>query len=265
MNNVLAEICAAKREEIAKCKRDVPLGALQENISLASPPRGFRRALENKLKAQPYALIAEIKKASPSGGLIRADFHPANLAAAYQKGGAACLSVVTDRSYFQGDDRYLAEARAAAELPCLRKDFMLDAYQIAESRALGADCVLLIMAALSDAQAKELEAAALELGMDALIEVHDEKELTRALTHLVSTLIGINNRNLGTLKVDLATAESLAKQLPGNILGIAESGLRALADLERMKRAGLSCFLVGESLMREPDVTQATKKLLGLP
>jgi indole-3-glycerol phosphate synthase len=264
MTHTLEKICAAKHEHVAKQKTIVPLSEILALTKKASPPRGFKHALEDTLRRRPFALIAEIKKASPSAGLIRAEFDPARLAAHYAQGGASCLSVITDTPYFQGSDDYLAQARKTVAIPVLRKDFMLDPYQIVESRALGADCVLLIMAALEDAQAKELEKAAFELDMDVLVEVHDEAECERALTHLASTLIGINNRNLKTLKVDLTTAERLAKLLPRNILGVCESGIRVHADLKRMKKSGLSCFLVGESLMRETDVAKATKKLLGM-
>lgn len=260
--SALAEICAAKREHVARRKAALPEGALLQQAKQAAAPRGFRRALEKKIAGGKFALIAEIKKASPSKGLIRADFDPAALARAYAEGGAACLSVLTDEPYFQGRDAYLAQARDAVSLPALRKDFMLDPYQVVESRALGTDCILLILAALSDGQARELEAAAHGLGMDVLLEAHDRAELERALA-LSSTLIGINNRDLKTLKVDLATAETLAKHLPPNILGVCESGLGEHADLERMNRAGFSCFLVGESLMRQADVVQATRQLLG--
>jgi len=261
--NTLEQICADKRQHIAKRKSTVSESALLEKAKNISPPRGFRRALENKTKSGP-ALIAEIKKASPSKGVIRADFNPAALAKAYEQGGAACLSVLTDEPYFQGRDDYLAQARDATALPVLRKDFMLDPYQIVESRALGADAILLIMAALADDEAEELEAIAMGLGMDVLVEVHDKKELERALTHLNSTLIGINNRDLKTLKVDLSTSETLAKDLPGHILPVCESGIATHDDLLRMNKAGISCFLVGESLMRQADVTLATKTLLGI-
>lgn len=257
--NTLEEICAKKREHIAQQKS---LRSESEQLVLAqaaSAPRGFIKALKQKSPA----LIAEIKKASPSKGVIRADFEPASLAKAYGAGGAACLSILTDEPYFQGKDEYLKLARDAVSLPVLRKDFMLDPYQIIESRALGADCILLIMAALSDAQAKELEAAAHAIGMDVLVEVHDRTELERALTHLTSSMIGINNRNLKTLAVDLSTSETLAKFLPPHILGVCESGIGNHADIKRMQRAGIGCFLVGESLMREADVTAATRKLLG--
>lgn len=259
--NTLEEICAKKREYIKQRKAAMPESRLLERAKSARPARGFKAALEKKVQKGKFALIAEIKKASPSKGVIRADFNPAVLAAAYEVGGAACLSVLTDEPYFQGKDEYLSEARNVATLPVLRKDFMLDTYQITESRALGADCVLLIMAALGDNQAKELETAALALNMDVLIEVHDERELHRT-RHLKSTLIGINNRDLKTLKVDLAVSERLAKQLPENILPVCESGISTHADLLRMQAVGISCFLVGESLMREADVTQATKTLL---
>lgn len=261
--NALTDICAAKREYIAKRKREIPESTLLTQLKTTTPPRGFKHALEQRLKNHPFALIAEIKKASPSAGLIRPDFNPAMLAKAYQAGGAACLSALTDEPYFQGCDAYLQEARVAVNLPVLRKDFMLDPYQVIESRTIGADCILIIIAALDIPQAKELESAAFELGMDVLVEVHDRHELELARTHLSSTFIGVNNRNLKTLKVDLATAETLAKDLAAPMLPVCESGLRAHADLKRMKSSGFSCFLVGESLMREADVTRATKALLG--
>jgi len=263
MTDTLSEICAAKRQHIAKRKAELSESRLLEKARTANPTRGFKRALENKIKQGQSALIAEIKKASPSAGIIRKDFNPAGLAKAYSSGGAACLSVLTDEPYFQGNDGYLAQARNAVSLPVLRKDFMLDPYQIIESRVLGADCILLIMAALEDAQAKELEKTALEFHMDILVEVHDKAELERALTHLQSTLIGINNRNLKTLKVDLAISETLAKQMPSHILSVCESGITTHEDIKRMNKADIHCFLVGEALMRQPDVTLATQKLLG--
>ena len=257
MSDTLARIVAEKRGHVARMKRERSPAWLEE--ADGGRPRGFAAALT---RAEGYGLIAEIKKASPSKGLIRADFDPASLARAYLDGGATCLSVLTDTPYFQGEDRYLAEARDAAPLPVLRKDFMVDPWQVAEARALGADCILIILAAVDDGLAGELEAAAGELGMDALVEVHDEAELERAL-RLSSPLIGINNRNLKTLEVDLATAERLALMVPGDRIVIGESGLAVTADLERLAKVGVTRFLVGESLMREADVAAATRALLG--
>ena len=261
MSDVLKKICTDKLVHVIACRLHKSLVELKDLAMTASAPRGFARALEEKVESGKYGLIAEIKKASPSKGLIREDFDPATLARAYQAGGAACLSVLTDEPYFQGADRYLLEARGAINLPVLRKDFMLDPYQIVESRALGADCILLIMAALEDAQAQELEAQALEMGMDVLIEVHNAPELERAL-ELNSPLLGINNRNLKTLVVDIATTEELAALVPEGRRLIAESGLNSSEDLARMAKAGASCFLIGESLMRQDDVEAATKNLL---
>jgi indole-3-glycerol phosphate synthase len=263
MSDILAEICRVKRQHIAKRKTQFSEAQMMKRAETASPPRGFAQSLRNKIAQGQIGLIAEIKKASPSQGIIRDDFDPATLAHAYLDGGAACLSVLTDEPYFQGRDEYLEAARTAVKLPVLRKDFILDTYQIIESRALGADCILLVMAALTDAQARELQSAATELGMDVLVEVHDKAELDRALTHLAPAMIGINNRNLKTLKVDLTTSELLAKHLPADILAVCESGIHAASDIARMRAAGFSCFLVGESLMRADDVTQATKLLLG--
>ena len=264
MSDILKEIEDYKREEIAAAKRANPIASVEARAKAAPAPRGFVRAIREKLARGDYALIAEVKKASPSKGLIRADFDPATLAQAYRDGGATCLSVLTDEPYFQGRDEYLVAARAAVDLPVLRKDFMLDPYQIAESRALGADAVLLIMAALDDGQVGELHAAAVGWGMDVLVEVHDETELARAL-HLPARLIGINNRNLKTLAVDLTIAERLTRLVGPDCLVVAESGLSSPADLARMARAGASIFLIGESLMREADVTAATKRLLARP
>lgn len=261
MSDVLAKICDDKRAHIADRKKAVPDAEIRALAKSAPAPRGFAAALTRKADAGDYALIAEIKKASPSKGLIRPDFAPVALARAYRKGGAACLSILTDEPYFHGRDQYLTAARTAVDLPVLRKDFMLDPYQIFESRALGADCVLLIMAALDDADAAELEAVALDLGMDALIEVHNGEELDRALK-LKSSLIGVNNRNLKTLDIDLKTTEELASRVPDDRALVAESGLYAPADLSRMAAAGARRFLIGESLMRQDDVEAATKAIL---
>ncbi len=261
MSDVLAEICAAKREAVARRKKATPFSELEDLVKAAPAPRGFAAALTAKVDRGLYALIAEIKKASPSAGLIRAHFDPVELARAYERGGAACLSVLTEEKHFQGSDVHLQLAREAARLPVLRKDFTLEPYQVAEARVLGADCILLIMAALTDALASDLESYALSLGLDVLIEVHDEEEFDRAL-RLKSNLIGINNRNLNTLKVDLATTEQLAMRLPSGRVLVAESGLKTPMDLSRMARCGARRFLVGESLMRTQNVEAATRALL---
>jgi len=262
--DALARICADTRVEVGHRKALTGLGALESRIAAAADkPRGFAAALTRAVEHGRHGLIAEIKKASPSGGLIRPEFDPAALARAYQAGGATCLSVLTDGPYFQGCEADLRAAREAVDLPVIRKDFMLDPWQIAESRAMGADCILLILAALSDAQAGELEQAAIDFGMDVLAEVHDRAELDRAL-RLKTPLIGINNRNLKTLKTDLSTTEQLALLVPADRVLIAESGIRSHGDIARLQAAGARRFLVGESLMRQADVTAATRALLGL-
>jgi indole-3-glycerol phosphate synthase len=263
VKDVLAEICAEKRAHVARAKTALSENALLVALAEAPPRRPFAGALENHLADGRYGLIAEIKKASPSAGLIRSDFDPASLARAYAAGGASCLSVLTDTPYFQGSDEDLRAARRVVKLPVLRKDFILDPYQILESRHLGADCVLLIMAALSDATASELAATAAEHGLDVLAEVHDGTELDRAL-RLGVRMVGINNRNLKTLETDLATTERLAPEVPADRIVVAESGIRRPEDLDRLAAVGSRCFLVGETLMREPDVTAATRRLLRL-
>lgn len=261
MSDTLARIVRDKQRHVAKTRRNLPEGKLLDAARSAPPVRGFRAALD-RAATKGYGLIAEIKKASPSRGLIRADFDPPDLARAYAAGGATCLSVLTDSPYFQGEDAHLVRARDAVDLPVLRKDFTVDPYQVVEARALGADCILLIMAALDDVLAAELEAAAFDLRLDVLVETHDAEELDRAL-QLRSTLIGINNRNLKTLDVDLDTTIELAPRVPDGYRLVAESGLRTPADLDRMASVGARCFLVGEHLMNQPDVTAATRTLLG--
>ena len=256
MTNKLTEICAAKRIEVAARKA---VGVA--HWPPPSPGRGFEAALRARA-ATAFALIAEIKKASPSKGLIRADFDPAAHAQAYEAGGATCLSVLTDAPYFQGHEDYLIAARAACALPVIRKDFMVDPWQCDEARAMGADAILIIVAALDDTVMAEIENAALAEGLDVLIEVHDEAEMARALTRLRSRLIGVNNRNLKTFEVDLATTERLAAMVPDDVLLVCESGISAHADIVRMAAAGVRTFLVGESLMRQADVEAATRALL---
>ena len=262
MANRLTEILDTKAGHVAQGKAMRTIADLDAAATLQSPPRGFRMALEDKAK-NGFALIAEIKKASPSKGLIRADFDPPAHAQAYEAGGAACLSVLTDVPYFMGSDDYLVAARAACALPCLRKDFMVDPWQVAEARALGADAILIIVAALEDQQMAEIEAAAIERGMDVLVEVHDAHELDRALA-LKSRLIGANNRDLRDFSVDFARTYELVRQAPADCLFVAESGIGSHADLEAMAANGVRAFLVGESLMRQADVEAATRTLLAV-
>ncbi|XHR99801.1 indole-3-glycerol phosphate synthase [Sphingomonas sp. DBB INV C78] len=259
--NKLIEICDTKRAEVARRKAATSFADLEARARAQSAPRGFRAALDAKVAAGGFGLIAEIKKASPSKGLIRADFDPPAHARAYQAGGAACLSVLTDEPYFQGDDDYLVAARAACDLPCLRKDFMVDPWQVAEARALGADAILIIVAALDDGEMAEIEAAAIHHGMDALVEVHDADEFDRAL-RLKSRLIGVNNRDLRDFTIDLARTWELADRAPAGCTFVTESGIGSKADLDAMAKHHVSCCLVGESLMRQADVEAATRKLL---
>jgi indole-3-glycerol phosphate synthase len=262
IHDILVQICNDTRAETARRRAETPVEVLKQRIAMQTPPRGFGRRLMDHVNLHHVALIAEIKKASPSGGLIRPDFDPSALARAYLEGGATCLSVLTDQTYFQGVPEHLMAAREAVPMPVLRKDFILDPWQVYESRAMGADCILLILAALSDDQARELEALARALDMDVLAEAHDEAELGRALG-LQTPLIGINNRNLKTLKIDLQTSVTLAPQVPPDRFLIAESGIQTAADVKRLVDAGLQCYLVGESLMRQPDVAQAVRDLIG--
>ena len=259
--NKLEEICAAKALEVAARKAATPGSALADLARTQTAPRGFEAALRSRA-ATGYALIAEVKKASPSKGLIRADFHPAQHAAAYEAGGATCLSVLTDAPYFQGHEDYLIAARAACALPVLRKDFMVDPWQCLEARSIGADAVLIIVAALEDTAMAEVEAAARDHGMDVLVEVHDEAELDRAARVLQSRLIGVNNRDLKTFTTSLAVTERLAPLMPAGTLIVGESGINTPADLARLEDSGVRTFLVGESLMRVDDIASATRALL---
>ncbi|MBD3760580.1 indole-3-glycerol phosphate synthase TrpC [Rhizorhabdus sp.] len=261
MTNKLTEICDTKRNHVATMKAATSFADLSARARATEAPRGFRAALDRKAAAGGYGLIAEIKKASPSKGLIRPDFDPPAHARAYAEAGAACLSVLTDIPYFQGHDDYLVQARAACALPCLRKDFMIDPWQVTEARALGADAILIIVAALDDGQMADIEAAAIEHGMDVLVEVHDVAELERAL-RLRSRLIGVNNRDLRDFSIDLNRTYELVGGAPEGCTFVAESGLGSKADLDAMAEHGVRCFLVGESLMRQADVAAATRRLL---
>jgi indole-3-glycerol phosphate synthase len=265
MSDILQKICDDKRDYVALRKKSAPIHLLQDIASKQLECRGFANALSEKVSAGGYGLIAEVKKASPSAGLIREDFNAPEIAKAYERAGATCISVLTDQPYFKGHNNYLSAVKDVVKLPVLRKDFMVDTYQIVESKALGADCILLIMAALDDSLAAEMESIAIEYGMDVLVEVHNEEELERAL-RLKTGLLGINNRDLKAMQTDIATTERLAAMVPSNMGKqlVSESGLYTKEDLDRMAEVGAKCFLVGQSLMSQPDIEQATKTLLGL-
>lgn len=265
MSDILQKICDDKRDYVALRKKSAPVQLLHEIATKQPECRGFAKALSDKVNAGQYGLIAEVKKASPSAGLIREDFNAPEIAKAYERAGAACISVLTDQPYFKGHNAYLSAVKDVVSLPVLRKDFMVDTYQIVESKALGADCILLIMAAIDDSLAAEMEAMAFDYGMDVLVEVHNEEELERALK-LKTSLLGINNRDLKAMQTDIATTERLATMIPSGMskLLVSESGIYTKADLDRMAVVGAKCFLVGQSLMSQPDIEQATKTLLGI-
>jgi len=262
MSDILARICEDKKAHIERKKQERSLNDLEKLIEVLPPTRGFISTLRDLQARQETGLIAEVKKASPSKGVLRQDFDPAGIARIYEQSGAACLSVLTDEPYFQGKDEYIDQIKRAVDLPVLRKDFMLEPYQIAESRAIGADCVLLIMAALSDSQAKELYQAAGQYNLDVLVEVHDTEEMDRALA-VAPGMIGVNNRNLKTLEIDLQTGLNLAGKYPENVVKVAESGFHTHEDVQRFRKAGYNSFLIGEHMMRQPDIGLATRKILG--